>query len=284
MKRVLSALIVVLAVQVSWGSALGLPAGRTTTTTSTNFPGIVDNKPLMFHVFGADVLPVEPTTSPNVIGGLSGSSAASASLTAAVAHLYYASTGIALGNTVSYIFATVGGGFYNSASGKYATVGGGRKNEARSNSATVGGGSDNNASKLAATIGGGTDNDASGEYATVGGGTDNTASGDRATVGGGDDNTASKFAATVGGGTANKAKGSSATVGGGDGNEAIGKRATVGGGTAFHREPTSAVPPNHKLNGPTFSRGWRLGCAIYAACEIEKTGTDPRREWGQDEH
>jgi hypothetical protein len=261
MKRVLSALIVVLAVQVSWGSALGLPAGRTTTTTNTNLPGIIDNKPLRFHVFGADVLPVEPTTSPNVIGGLSGIGATSASLTAAVARLYYASIGDHMGNSASGFCATVGGGFYNDAIGNYATVGGGSQNEASGNYATVGGGSFNEASSSAtvgggvrnkasfyATVGGGRDNNASGDWATVGGGRENRTSsflftGDYATVGGGRDNNASGDYATVGGGRDNRTyrfisfsgipfyiTGEYATVGGGDDNSASGDWATVGGG------------------------------------------------------
>jgi hypothetical protein len=41
----------------------------------------------------------------------------------------------------------------------------------------------------------------------------------------------------------------------------------------------SVASPEHKLNGPSFERGWALGCAILAAVSLSEGLPDPRRVW-----
>jgi hypothetical protein len=179
-------------------------------------------------------------TSPNLIGGYWGNSAADGVVGATISgggssdnpnrvEANYATVGGGHGNTANALYATVGGGWGNIADGNYATVGGGWGNIADGNYATVGGGQENTASGYWATVGGGQENTASGHSATVSGGYSNTASYDHATVGGGYGNTAIAGDATVGGGQDNTAYGGGATVGGGGDNSAS-VFATVGGG------------------------------------------------------
>lgn len=47
----------------------------------------------------------------------------------------------------------------------------------------------------------------------------------------------------------------------------------------MHRIAGSVVSPEHKLNGPSFERGWHLGCAILAAVSLSQGLPDPRRVW-----
>lgn len=60
-----------------------------------------------------------------------------------------------------------------------------------------------------------------------------------------------------------------------------GEHRVLGGGTHLGmREAASVVEPEHKLNGPTYSRGWSLGCAIFAAVAMAAGEDDPRKSWG----
>lgn len=165
-------------------------------------------------------------TSPNVIGGSTGNSAA---------------PGVA--------GATIGGGGDsggartgpNSVWDNFCTVAGGNGNEAGSNDgnvtsatcATVGGGEQNKASAAGSTVGGGIQNIASGEVSMVGGGLGNVANGIGSTVGGGGwplGNTAGPgWNATVAGGAGNLALAIASAVGGGENNSAS-AYATVPGG------------------------------------------------------
>ena len=60
-----------------------------------------------------------------------------------------------------------------------------------------------------------------------------------------------------------------------------GEYRVLGGGTHLGmREVASVVHPEHKLAGGTFERGWRLGCAIFAAIRMAAGEPDPRKSWG----
>lgn len=63
----------------------------------------------------------------------------------------------------------------------------------------------------------------------------------------------------------------------------LGRHRVLGGGTSLGvREAASVVEPEHKLNGPSYLRGWSLGCAILAATEVAAGRPDPRKVWGTD--
>lgn len=172
-------------------------------------------------------LRTEPNaTSPNVVGGYSGNSAAPGAVGATIA----GGGQSAFPNHVAGAFASVGGGAGNTARGNYAIVSGGGSNLASDWLATVSGGGDNAAKSYYATVGGGTANIASGLYATVGGGGNNKAQGESATVGGGDTNASSGYRATVAGGGGNTASGWHAAIGGGWYNTASGEHSTIAGG------------------------------------------------------
>lgn len=58
----------------------------------------------------------------------------------------------------------------------------------------------------------------------------------------------------------------------------LGEHRTIGK-DPMHRIAGSVVPPEHKLSGPSHTRGWDLGCAIHAALVIARGDEDPRRQW-----
>jgi hypothetical protein len=164
-------------------------------------------------------LRLEPSFSPNLIGGYSGNAVTDGAGGATIS----GGGESGLPNRVTDQSGTVGGGIDNTAgnddgnagNAEFATVGGGRHNNASGPDATVGGGSFNTASGSHATVGGGEGNTANNEYTTVGGGWANTAQGHSSTIGGGLWNTASEVNATVGGGQGNEASGWAATIAGG---------------------------------------------------------------------
>lgn len=49
----------------------------------------------------------------------------------------------------------------------------------------------------------------------------------------------------------------------------------------FHSIKGSVVSPEHKLSGPSYERGWHLGCAILAAVSLSQGLPDPRRVWDE---
>jgi endosialidase-like protein len=202
----------------------------------SSFLGTTDNTPLTFKANGQRVLQFQPSaTSPNVLGGFSGSSITSGAVGSTIAgggnSTYpnlvtdsYGTVAGGLGNqagdkagTVSdQIVATVGGGGGNVASGGYSTVAGGYFNTASGAHAVVAGGYRNLAAGLDSEIGGGYQNWTSDSNGTVAGGYKNSATGLGGTVGGGWNNTAGKYG----------------TVAGGDDNVALGKESFAAGGGA----------------------------------------------------
>ncbi len=54
---------------------------------------------------------------------------------------------------------------------------------------------------------------------------------------------------------------------------------TVIGVDRMHGVTGSAMPPDHKLSGPSHRRGWELGSAIHAATELAAGRPDPRASW-----
>jgi len=226
--------------------------GNAGTTPGTNFLGTTDNKALEIKVYGARAMRIEPNaTSPNLIGGYSGSWVTAGAYGATISGGgggpdypnrvtdTHGAVGGGAGNqagddagtTTDAAGATVAGGVYNIAGGEGASIGGGYYNEANAADATVAGGYTNIAGGGYATIGGGGYNSAGGEVATVGGGGYNSAGGQNSTVGGGYSNDASGQTATIGGGSDNTANYANATVGGGEGNSTAGYASTVGGGS-----------------------------------------------------
>jgi Chaperone of endosialidase len=134
--------------------------GNAGTTPGTDFLGTSDNQALELKVNGQRALRLEPdATSPNVIGGFSGNSAAAGVFGATIAG--GGETGFP--NTVSANFGSVGGGLGNTASAPASAVAGGASNTASGNGFS--------------TVAGGNANTASGNLSTVAGGTLNTASG-----------------------------------------------------------------------------------------------------------
>ncbi len=211
--------------------------GNAGTTPGTNYLGTSDSKALEFKVNGGRALRLEPNaTSPNLVGGYSGSWLTSGVYGATIGGGGYSGHA----NRVTDAVGTVGGGADNQAGDNagttedatYATVGGGLNNVASGSEATVGGGTSNVASGDYATVGGGGSIAAGGSYATVGGGGSNAANGIMATVGGGGWNTAGGADSTVGGGNSNVASGQGAVIAGGSSNTASGAYAMVAGGVS----------------------------------------------------
>src|SRR5262249_55119316 len=144
-------------------------------------------------------------TSPNIVGGFSGSNGNT--VTAGVVGAMIGGGGSTnFGNRVSDNYGTIGGGQLNRAGNDLAptneavnaTGGGGFQNAATGANATGGGGDHNLASGSGAFVGGGSTNQATGSlFATVSGGFENIASGIRAAIGGGDSNVAGGDDATV---------------------------------------------------------------------------------------
>lgn len=210
---------------------------------ATGVLGTTDARALELVVDGQRALRLEPSaTSPNVVGGFSGNSAA--------AYVYGATIGgggVKAGpadvftpgpNRVADAYGTVSGGASNQAGNAGdgvndrpgATVGGGLDNTAEGQWSAVGGGLGNTAGGAGSVIGGGQGNQAGGGRAAVAGGSGNSAQGSETFVGGGEDNEAKGEAATVAGGRDNSAAGAGSAVSGGSGNSAAGDGSTVGGG------------------------------------------------------
>ena len=245
-------------------------------TTGTNFIGTTDNTALELRVAGQRAFRLEPGTSPNVIGGISGNAVTAGVIGATISggggpgvdfHLvsddfgtvgggYDNQAGDGANSTSTASYATVGGGTNNTASvGSAVTVAGGRLNTASGTAATVGGGSNNTAPGNRATVGGGEFNRASGDFATVGGGQSNRASDSFATVGGGSNNTAPGNRATVGGGRSNTAPGFAATVAGGENNSAAGFAATVAGGESNSAAGDYSFAAGRRAKAPASADG-----------------------------
>jgi len=169
-------------------------------TTTDNFLGTTDNRPMEIRVKNHRSLKIEPAEYlyfsdpfsppltnlvPNIIAGYAENSADSgvAGATVGGGGFIYAT------NRVTGDFGTIGGGAGNTVSGS-ATIAGGRENAANDTYSVVGGGWKNVADGYASTISGGLGNSAGGN-GTVCGGAGNVASGILATVAGGADNVAS---------------------------------------------------------------------------------------------
>jgi trimeric autotransporter adhesin len=149
-------------------------SGNAGTTPGPNFLGTSDDKALELKVNGQRALRLEPdATSPNLIGGFAGNSAAPGFHGVTIA-----GGGLSgFENVGGANFATVGGGHGNTASGIESTVAGGLSNTASGIESTVAGGHDNTASAFGSTVGGGEFNTASGAESTAAGGLLSTASG-----------------------------------------------------------------------------------------------------------
>lgn len=165
-------------------------AGLVAPAASAQFLGTTNNQPLEIRVNNQRALRVEPSGSPNLIGGHRNNSVYSPAYGATIAGGGSATSP----NRITDLFGTIGGGEDNLAgdeagndlSAIHATVGGGLQNRATTHFATISGGFQNTASGgSSATVAGGHQNTASGQFATVCGGHDNTAAGDRSFAAGG---------------------------------------------------------------------------------------------------
>lgn len=209
-------------------------------TVPGQFLGTLDNQALEVRVDNNRALRLEPgSTSPNIVGGYAGNSAAGATGAAiagggrdlAINHVTgdFGAVGGGAGNAVGGYAATVGGGEQHSAAGAYAVIGGGQQNTAGER-AVVGGGRNNQAGGSYAIVSGGNANDASAAFASVGGGASNKVTGNFAVVGGGSYNDAqANYATILGGGpfdegnpttTNNRVSDEYGAIGGGGGNSA----------------------------------------------------------------
>ena len=200
-------------------------SGNNGTTPGTHFLGTTDNQALELKVNNVRALRVEPSPSPNIIGGYSGNAASPGVSGAAIGGGGYSGAA----HTISSDFCTIGGGWNNTiqTSAAYSIVGGGYQNSIGVNAfqSTIGGGVANFIEKDAWT-------------STVGGGWGNRIQNKAlaATIGGGDHNLigTNAFQATVGGGQSNLIGNacSDAVIGGGCGNtiKSNASKATIAGG------------------------------------------------------
>jgi hypothetical protein len=237
----------------SGGGAGWALSGNSGTTAGVNFVGTTDNQPLELRVNGQRAFRVEPTTfvnAPNVIGGSSFNSAASA-VNATISGGY--SNSIAAG----LVDSSIGGGFQNMIQARDSTIAGGYQNFIQNNTATfstISGGGNNTNVSTEGTIGGGAFNtiqDTS-QAAFIGGGVENSIQNNSpySTIAGGDLNTiqANATGSTIGGGVTNTIQSSSrnstiaggfqniienvsfAAIGGGQHNTNIASSGTIAGG------------------------------------------------------
>jgi hypothetical protein len=209
---------------------------------------------LIFKVGNSRVLRLEPhATSPNVIAGYQGNTAASG--------VYGASIG---GGGTS--------GMVNYVSDSYGTVSGGRVNVAGDLLGTT-------EDAMYATVGGGVNNAASGLYGSIGGGNGNRASNEATTVAGGQANTASGIYSVVGGGASNTASGNFTSVPGGNSNIAQGNASFAAGSHAYAQHQGAFVwadsntPPFSSIVTDEFSARATGGVRFVSAVDGSGTPT-----------
>lgn len=212
-------------------------------TTSNQFLGTTDNKPLEFRVNNARALRLEPTTnSPNVIGGFAGNVVGGGALGATIG----GGGQSGLENTVSASFGVVGGGRGNAIlqGATRSTISGGALNTNSSSEATISGGVNNNiqSNSKYTTIGGGEGNSigTNGNDSTIAGGAHNSiqVGAIDTAIGGGWSNSigSNSFSGVIGGGSFNAiaANAPAGTIAGGRNNAiaANAYRSTIGGGVS----------------------------------------------------
>ncbi len=244
--------------------------GNSGTLANKHFIGTLDNQPLDFKVNGSRAMRLEPTSFPNIVNVVGGSSGnfvrpGTAGATISGGGAIYPNDSGNFTNAVHAEFGTIGGGYANwigtNASG--ATIAGGHLNsiERTAFEGTIAGGSENRIAEdafrgfigggylhtitqgaYAAVIGGGTSNMISAYYSTVGGGSRNAILDNAryATIAGGGDNFIGEnsFSGAIGGGGENQILNDSprSTIAGGKLNQigAFSPQSSIGGGLANH--------------------------------------------------